>query len=101
MTLLLQETQNEGAINSDGHQLGIQHAGQQLESNNDHVKPQVGNPTSQNFDPDVFDNEDDNAFVAQGVITEYLHGKAFSSYPEQGQQDGDKQGIPHAKNLCG
>ena len=54
VTLLLQETQDEGAINSGGHQLGIQHAGQQLESNNDHVQPQVGNPTSHNFDPDVF-----------------------------------------------
>ena len=72
MTLLLQETQDEGAINSGGHHLGIQHAGQQLESNTDHVQPQVSNPTSHSFDPDVFDDEDDNTFVAQGVITEYL-----------------------------
>ena len=72
MTLLLQETQDEGAINSGGHQLRIQHAGQQLELNNDHVQSQVSNPASHSFDPDVFDDEDDNTFVAQGVITEYL-----------------------------
>ena len=89
VTLPLQETQDEGAINSGGYQLGIQHARQQLDSNNDHVQPQVSNPTSHSFDPD----EDDNTFVAQRVITE--------SYPEQGQQDGDAQSAPCAKNLCG
>ena len=72
VTLLLEETQDEGAINSGGHQLRIQHAGQQLELNNDHVQSQVSNPASHSFDPDIFDDEDDNTFVAQGVITEYL-----------------------------
>ena len=88
VTLLLQEPQDEGTINSGGHRLGIQQAGQQLESHNDHVQPQVRNPTSHSFDPDVFDDEDDNTFVAQGVIHR-ISGEAFSPYPEQGQQDGD------------
>ena len=56
----VQETQDEGAINSGGHQLEIQHAGKQLEPNNDHMQPQISNPTSLNFDPDLFYNEDDN-----------------------------------------
>ena len=36
------------------------------------MQPQVSNPTSHSFDPDVFNDEDNNTFVAQGVITEYL-----------------------------
>ena len=77
VTLPLQETQDEGAINSDGHQLEIQQAGQHLESNNDHVQPQVSNPASHSFDPNIFDDEDDNTFVARGVITEYLEKHFF------------------------
>ena len=50
----------------------LYYTGKQLESNNDHMQPQISNPTSLNFDPDLFYNEDDNTFVAQGVITEYL-----------------------------
>ena len=70
--LPLREAQDKGAINSGGHQLGIQQAGQHLESNNDHVQRQISNPTSHSVDPNVFDDEDDNTFVAQGLIIEYL-----------------------------
>ena len=41
------------------------------------MQPQVSNPTSHSFDPDVFDDEDGNTFVAQGIITEYLEKHFF------------------------
>ena len=66
----LQETHGDDTIGSGEHQL---EAGQQLgASDNAHVQQQQGNSAPHNFDPDMFDSEDDNTFVAQGVVTEYL-----------------------------
>ena len=67
---------------SGEQQFEADHAGQQLVTNdNAQVQQQVVITAPHTFDPDVVDTEDDNTFVAQGVITEYL--EKLSPYPEQ------------------
>ena len=75
----LQETHGDDPTGSGERQFEAHHAGQQLGANdNDHVQQMVIT-IPHTFDPEMIDAEDDNTFVAQGVITEYRMAPNFRS----------------------
>ena len=72
-TLLENYQAQDETINSGEHQLDAHHTEHQLEINHSgHVHPQGVSATLHSFDPESLVTEDDNTFVAQEVITEYI-----------------------------
>ena len=68
----LQETHGDDPAGSSDQQFEAHHAGQQLGANDNTHMQQMVITTPHTFDPEMIDAEDDNTFVTQGVITEYL-----------------------------
>lgn len=79
----LQETHGDNPIGSGEQQFEANHAGKQLGANDNAHMQQVITTAPHTFDPEMIDAEDDNTFVTQGVITEYLEKHFVSLYPEQ------------------